>query len=86
VKDTDKFNIRYCLPGSGKVKVEIKIYNIAGELVRNLETQEVDAGYIYDVKDIETKNDKGENLASGVYFYYIKAGDYKKLVKFAIIR
>ena len=86
VKNTDKFNIRYCLPGSGKVKVEIKIYNIAGELVRNLETQEVDAGYIYDVKDIETKNDKNENLASGVYFYYIKAGDYKKLVKFAIIR
>jgi len=86
VKDTDKFNIRYCLPGSGKVKVEIKIYNIAGELVRSLETQEVDAGYVYDVKDIEVKNDKGEKLASGVYFYYIKAGDYKKLVKFAIIR
>jgi len=86
VKDIDKFNIRYCLPGKGKVKVEIKIYNIAGELVRTLETQEVDAGYIYDVKDIEVKNDKGENLASGVYFYYIKAGDYKKLIKFAIIR
>lgn len=86
VKGVDKFNIRYCLPGSGKVKVSIKIYNIAGELVRTLDEQEVDAGYVYNVEDIELTNDKGEKLASGIYFYYIKAGDYKKTYKFAVIR
>ncbi|MEN3013661.1 MAG: carboxypeptidase regulatory-like domain-containing protein [Endomicrobiia bacterium] len=86
VKNVDRFNIRYCLPGTGKVKVSIKIYNIAGELVRTLPEQEVDAGYIYNVEDIELTNDKGEKLASGIYFYYLQAGDYKKLYKFAIIK
>ncbi|MCX7957203.1 MAG: carboxypeptidase regulatory-like domain-containing protein [Endomicrobia bacterium] len=86
VKNTDKFNIRYCLPGTGKVKVNIKLYNVAGELVRSIEEKEVNAGYIYDVSDIELTNDKGEKLASGVYFYHIKAGDYKKWYKLVVIK
>ncbi len=85
VKNVDKFAIRVDLPGSGKVKSEIKIYNLAGELVRTIE-QELDAGYINDITDIEIANDKGEKLASGIYFYYLKVGDYKKLYKFAIIK
>ncbi len=85
VKNVDKFAIRVDLPGSGKVKCEIKIYNLAGELVRTIE-QELDAGYINDITDIEATNDKGEKLASGIYFYYLKVGDYKKLYKFAIIK
>jgi len=86
VKNVDKFNIRVYIPGSGnKVKAEVKIYNIAGELVRSLE-QEVTPGYVNDIKDIEVVNDKGEKLASGVYIMYIKVDKYKKLHKFAIIR
>ncbi len=85
IKNVDKFNVRVNLPGSGKVKAEIKFYNIAGELVRSIE-QQLDAGYINDIKDIELTNDKGEKLASGVYILYIKVGEYKKLRKFAVIR
>ena len=87
--ETDKVTIKYYLPqtASSKVKVKIYIYNIAGELVRKLfDDVERDAGAIYTDAIWNLKNDNGLDVASGVYLYYIKAGDWKEVKKIAVIR
>lgn len=58
----------------------IKIFNIAGELVKELETYESQVEW-------DLKNEAGNNVASGIYIYLIidDAG-HKKLGKLGIIR
>jgi flagellar hook assembly protein FlgD len=58
-----------------KSDVNIKIYNNLGQLVETLYNGETNAGY-HDVV-------WNANVASGVYYYTIKAGDFvasKKMV------
>ncbi len=61
--------------------VSLAIYNPNGQLVKKLVAGEMAAGrhsFVWDAKD-----DRGERVASGVYVYVLKAGDYvarKKLV------
>jgi hypothetical protein len=60
--------IQFIIPATGKV--EIKIYNLNGSLVRELFTGEKDSGeysYQWDGKD-----DRGITIASGVYFYSVQ--------------
>jgi flagellar hook assembly protein FlgD len=61
--------------------VTIRIYNIAGELIRKEE--DIDTGYFH----WDTKNEDNKEVASGVYIYVItnKKGNIKK-GKIAIIR
>jgi len=59
--------------------VQIQIYDVAGRLVRTLNLGKVDAGtYVSKAKAAywDGKNYKGERVASGVYFYHIKAGQF----------
>jgi flagellar hook assembly protein FlgD len=61
--------------------VTIRIYNIAGELVR-LEENIITGFFDWDVK-----NDSGEKVASGVYIYVITDDEGRiKKGKIAIIR
>jgi len=48
----------------------IKIFNIAGELVAEFNETNGDGKYLWD-----TRNSKGEKVASGVYIYYITNPD-----------
>jgi len=81
----------YC--GYTEPEAEIKIYNIAGELVRKVEDNEVDrtAAPIYSFL-WDCKNSSGKEVASGIYIYAVevkeKAGsESKKVVKsMAVIR
>ncbi len=71
--------IRYDLASNGKVK--IKIYNLLGEEVMTL----VDATQVTGTYEVlwNGKNDKGGDVASGLYLYRIQAGNFvqsKKLV------
>jgi pectin methylesterase-like acyl-CoA thioesterase len=69
--------IRYNLPE--KAHVELIIYNVLGEKVKMLINKEMPAGihkYTIDMK----------NLPSGVYFYMIKTGSFKKTKKMMLIR
>jgi sugar lactone lactonase YvrE len=62
----------------------VKIFTIAGELVRDLSETNGDGVLVWDAK-----NDRGETAASGTYIYLIVNGDddgEKKRGKFAIIR
>jgi hypothetical protein len=66
--------IRYGLPA--RTHVTMTIYNALGQQVAELVNGEVDAGN-HDVKF------EGSNLASGVYFYRLTAGEHadsKKLI------
>jgi len=74
--------IRYDLPASGHVK--LTIYNILGQRVKVLIDEIQDAGHksvIWDGRD----ND-GREVASGIYFYKIKAESYQKTMKMVLLK
>jgi hypothetical protein len=67
--------------------VEIRIYNINGQVVRQLLLgQQLPGSYITKDKAVywDGTNDTGEKVSSGVYFYQLKAGE-KSLVKKMVI-
>jgi len=63
----------------GEADVEIIIYSSTGQLVRRLDLEDKPAGF-YTTKERSAywdgKNGAGEYVASGVYFYTIRPGDY----------
>jgi len=73
--------------------MEILIYNIAGELVKKIPDGDISKvnGPIYEY-DWDTRNEKRNRVASGIYLYLVKArdkstGESAKVVKkLAIIR
>jgi endoglucanase Acf2 len=52
----------------------IKIFNVAGEKVFETTVDDSDTTFIW-----KAKNEAGNNIASGVYFYYIKTSEGKKV-------
>jgi hypothetical protein len=67
--------------------VEIRIYNINGQVVRRLPLGRQSSGsYITRDKAVywDGANDRGEKVSSGVYFYQLKAGE-KSLVRKMVI-
>jgi beta-glucanase (GH16 family) len=73
--------IKYQLENDSNVT--IKIYNVASQLVRTLESGAKSAGVIEESWD--GKNDAGENVASGVYFIVIKTDNKKWIINAAKI-
>ncbi len=69
--------------------VSIKIYNASGQLVRMLDVGHKDAG-IYASRSRaaywDGKNEAGEKVASGIYFYTITAGDFSATRKMVVKR
>jgi len=61
----------------------ITIYNIKGEVVKNLELKASDSGYstIWDGKD-----NSGNIVSNGIYFYKFKAGDIERTKKLMLMR
>ena len=72
-----KTTIKYQLPKD--CQVTLTIYNILGQKVRTLVNEWQRAGY-YAVQ-WDGKNDRGAEIASGVYFYRIKADQFTSLKK-----
>ncbi|MEW6104052.1 MAG: FlgD immunoglobulin-like domain containing protein, partial [bacterium] len=62
--------------------VSLEIYNILGQKVRTIEAGNKPKGS-YTQKDraisFDLRNDSGQNLSSGLYFYKIKAGDFSAI-------
>jgi hypothetical protein len=69
--------IEYKIPESGLVT--IKVYDILGREVQTLVDQQLPAGFY------ETQFD-GSNLASGIYFYRIKAGKFVQTKKLMLLK
>jgi hypothetical protein len=74
---------------SADMDVTIWIYNVSGQLVRILNLGRKPAGF-YTTKERSAywdgKNEAGEYVASGIYFYTIKAGDFIATKKMVITR
>jgi hypothetical protein len=64
--------------------VDLKIYDVNGNIVKTLISDEKVAGYHTVLWN--GKNDIGENVVNGIYFYVIKAGNYNKVGKMILIR
>ncbi|MDP3025216.1 MAG: FlgD immunoglobulin-like domain containing protein, partial [candidate division Zixibacteria bacterium] len=60
------------------------IYNILGQKVRTLVDEEKSPGNYQVIWD--GKNQKGNEVSSGIYFYQLKAGNYKKTRKMSLLR
>ena len=75
---------RYSIASAGRVT--LRIYNTAGQLVRTLVDEEqtpVGGGraVIWDGTD-----DRGEGVASGVYFYRLAAKDFSQTKKMVLLK
>ena len=86
IKATCPFNpatkIQYSLPAAGSVS--LKIYDIAGQVVRQLVDQHQNAGShqaLWDGLDAESAP-----TANGVYFYELMAGEYRALRKMLLLK
>jgi len=74
--------IKYSLPKDSKV--EITIYNILGRKVKTLVNEHQKAGYKTVIWD--GKNQKGNEVATGVYFYRITADDFVQSKKMLLLK
>ena len=71
--------IKYYIPR--KAYVNITIYDMIGNVIKNLVNENQNYGY----KSVQwnATNNQGEPVSAGVYFYRIQAGDYvdtKKMI------
>ena len=74
--------IKFSLPQDSKVT--LMVYNILGQVVNTLVDEMLPAGNHSISWD--GKNEGGSDVASGVYFYRIKAGDYESIMKMTLLR
>ena len=69
--------------------VIIKIYNVSGQLIRTLDLDRKDADF-YLSKDKaaywDGRDNLGERVASGIYFYTLKAGDFRATRRMLIMK
>ncbi|MBN1291482.1 MAG: T9SS type A sorting domain-containing protein, partial [Candidatus Latescibacteria bacterium] len=74
--------IEYSIPQSGHV--ELAIWNIAGQKVRTLVNEQQDASYRKIVWD--GRNELGETVGAGLYFYKLSTGNFTKIQKMNLIK
>ena len=77
--------IRVFVPTGTSGDMALKVYNIAGELVREIDLTGYSAGTT-NVWPWDGNNDSGKKVASGVYIGEIKVGDTKTFFKMAVIK
>jgi hypothetical protein len=78
-----KTEIVYAVPNPGHA-IELSIYDVLGRRVRKLISGKVEAGLHREIWD--GHNDLGNEVASGVYFYRLKAQDRKLSKKLVLLR
>ncbi len=80
--------IKYTLPsvgdGKGTLPTTLKIYNVLGEVVRTLVNGPKSPGVYYEVWD--GSNDQGNQVASGIYFYRLTAGEFNETKKMVLLK
>ncbi|MDP3024870.1 MAG: T9SS type A sorting domain-containing protein [candidate division Zixibacteria bacterium] len=74
--------IEYSLPKGSEVK--IIVYNVLGQKVKTLMDEYQNVG----IKTVhwDGMDDNGEKVASGIYFYRLKTGDYSEAKKMVLLR
>ncbi len=74
--------IEYFLPRESQV--QITIYNLLGQKVRDLIDQRVSAGH--QKVSWDGRNDKGEAVSSGIYFYRMRAGEFVQTKRMVLLK
>jgi hypothetical protein len=74
--------IQYQIPMTAKV--EMKVFNSVGQLVKTLVNQEQTQGR-YEIR-WDGKNDLGAEVGSGVYFYQMKVNDFEQSLKMVFMK
>lgn len=74
--------IRFALPAAGQVS--LKIYNARGQLVRTLVSGNYESG-VHEIR-WDARNDLGETVSSGMYFYRMQAGNFVESRKMVLLR
>jgi hypothetical protein len=74
--------IRYQLPKD--IGVSLKVYNLAGQLVKTLVSGPEKAGY----KGVawDGRSERGKKVGAGVYFYRLLAGEFTATRKMVVVR
>jgi hypothetical protein len=75
-------DISFCLPAASHVTLEI--FNIMGQRVSTLLDEKMDVG-VHTVQ-WEGRNSNGREVASGVYFYNLRSGDFRETKKMLLLR
>jgi parallel beta-helix repeat protein len=75
-------NIEFDLPRSGPVRIEI--FNILGQKIRTLVNEHMKAGHW--LVDWDGKDDNGNDVSSGIYFYRLQAGEFTQTKKMILLR
>ena len=79
--------IPFNLPQSAQVRIQI--YDMKGQVVRNIEVGSRPAGNYHSPGRAvywDGKTDLGEMVASGVYFYHLSAGNYASIRRMVILK
>ncbi|HEX9653445.1 MAG TPA: FlgD immunoglobulin-like domain containing protein [bacterium] len=78
--------IRFDVPDvlGGKLRVQLSVYNLSGQLVRTLVDDDRAPG-LHEV-DWDGRNHEGMVLPSGVYFYTVRAGQFQETKKMSFVR
>ncbi|MCJ7457690.1 MAG: T9SS type A sorting domain-containing protein [candidate division Zixibacteria bacterium] len=72
-------------PGAGSpTRTTLKIYNVLGQLVKTLVDEEKSPGNYQVIWD--GKDQKGDEVSSGIYFYQLRTGNYKETRKMSLLR
>ncbi len=74
--------IRYQLPQESQVK--LSIHNLLGQEIRTLVNEKRDAGH-YDVI-WDGRDNAGQQVASGIYLYRLRAGGFTEVRKLTLLR
>ena len=74
--------IQYSVAEAGRV--ELTIYNVSGQRICTLIDDDILAGKYSEVWD--GRNDRGRSVASGIYFYRLRAGSYSAVKKMMLLR
>jgi hypothetical protein len=67
-----------------RANVSLKVYNVAGELVRTLAAESLPAGAHTKVWD--GRNDAGQPVSSGVYFYKLISNNFQQTKKMVLLK
>ena len=74
--------IQFAVPAAEQVT--LNIYNITGQLVETLVNDNLDAGFHQVVWN--GSNLHGSQVASGMYFYHLQAGEFKQIKKMFLLK
>ena len=81
---TIRFTVPSAQDGSASLKATLRVYNILGEVVKTLVDEPLAPGTYEKVWD--GRDSQGNSVASGIYFYKLKAGDFTDTKKMVMMK